>query len=192
MATLDRPGAKPAFSPTRRCRLCVSSRRRGHFLAPASKTGALAYAPLLFVLPVEAPWPLFRRAAHFGPKPALSPTRRCGLCFPSRPRGHFWTVAPNRRSRLRPVAVCASRRGTVATFGRRSPNRRSRLRPVAVRASRRGAAAVLGSRLEDGPRELTAHEKICMAIRCRCSMTRVVRVGMHSGKHEAEKPPCGA
>ena len=50
---------------------------------------------------------------------------------------------PNRRSRLRPVAVCASRRGPVATFGLPSPNRRSRLRAVVVCASRRGPVAAL-------------------------------------------------
>ena len=81
------------------------------------------------------------------PKTAFSPTRRGRSCFPSRRRGLFSTpfrlLAPNRRSRLRAVAVCASRRGAVATFGLPAPNRRSRLRAVAVCASRRGAVATL-------------------------------------------------
>ena len=89
----------------------VPSRRRGRSGAVRAQNGVLAYAPLLFVLLVEAPWPL-------------------------------WTApTPNRRSRLRAVAVCASRRGAVVTFRLSAPNRRSRLRAVAVCASRRGAVA---------------------------------------------------
>ena len=70
--------AKTGLSSTRRCVFCFSSRRRGRFGAASAQTGLLVYAPLRFLLLVEAPRPFSETPAG---KTALSPARRARADF---------------------------------------------------------------------------------------------------------------